>query len=42
MADESLRTAVEGMSPAEKDKHQFFVDVQPVIFFNFLTLRLNA
>lgn len=31
MADDSLRTAVDGMSPAEKDKHQFFIDVQPVI-----------
>jgi CD36 family len=31
MADDSLRTAVEGVSPPEKDKHQFFIDVQPVI-----------
>lgn len=30
MADDSLRTAVEGISPPEKDKHQFFIDVQPV------------
>lgn len=31
MADDSLRTAVEGVSPPEKDKHSFFIDVQPVI-----------
>lgn len=30
MADDSLRTAVEGISPPEKEKHQFFIDVQPV------------
>lgn len=30
MADQSIRTAVEGISPPEKDKHQFFIDVQPV------------
>lgn len=33
MADQSLRTAVEGISPPEKEKHQFFIDVQPVIKF---------
>lgn len=30
MGDDSLRTAVEGISPPEKEKHQFFLDVQPV------------
>lgn len=30
MGDQSLRLAVEGISPPEKDKHQFFLDVQPV------------
>lgn len=30
MGDQSLRTAVEGISPPEKEKHQFFLDVQPV------------
>uniref|UniRef100_A0A2M4BKE1 Scavenger receptor class B member 1 n=1 Tax=Anopheles marajoara TaxID=58244 RepID=A0A2M4BKE1_9DIPT len=29
MADQSLRTAVEGISPPEKEKHQLFIDVQP-------------
>jgi scavenger receptor class B, member 1 len=39
MADDSLRTAVEGVSPPEKDKHQFFIDVQPVI--EFFSLRVS-
>jgi len=30
LADESLRTQVEGISPPMKEKHQFFFDVQPV------------
>lgn len=30
MANDSLRTAVEGISPPEKDKHQLYIDVQPV------------
>lgn len=30
LADQSLRTAVEGISPPEKDKHQLYIDVQPV------------
>lgn len=30
LADESLRTQVEGISPPQKEKHQFFFDVQPV------------
>lgn len=30
MADQNIRTAVEGISPPEKEKHQFFIDVQPV------------
>lgn len=30
MGDQSLRAAVEGMTPPEKEKHQFFLDVQPV------------
>lgn len=30
MADPILREAVEGMTPPEKEKHQFFIDVQPV------------
>lgn len=29
LADQSLRTAVEGISPPEKEKHQLFIDVQP-------------
>uniref|UniRef100_A0A336MNJ0 Scavenger receptor class B member 1 n=2 Tax=Culicoides sonorensis TaxID=179676 RepID=A0A336MNJ0_CULSO len=29
LADDSLRTAVDGISPPEKDKHQLFIDVQP-------------
>ncbi|XP_055847666.1 scavenger receptor class B member 1 isoform X1 [Episyrphus balteatus] len=29
LADDSLRTAVEGISPPEKEKHQLFLDVQP-------------
>lgn len=32
LADDSLRTAVEGISPPEKEKHQLFIDVQPVSF----------
>ncbi|KAL7023729.1 hypothetical protein ACKWTF_012754 [Chironomus riparius] len=39
MADDSLRTAVEGISPPEKDKHQFFIDVQPLMG---TTLRARA
>lgn len=31
LADDSIRTAVEGISPPEKDKHQFFLDVQPLM-----------
>lgn len=34
LADDSLRTAVEGISPPEKEKHQFFIDVQPVSYLN--------
>lgn len=30
MGDENIRMAVEGISPPEKEKHQFFIDVQPV------------
>ncbi len=30
LADQTLRTAVEGISPPEKDKHQLYIDVQPV------------
>lgn len=30
LADDSLRLAVEGISPPEKEKHQLFIDVQPV------------
>lgn len=30
MADQNIRTAVDGISPPEKEKHQFFIDVQPV------------
>ena len=30
LADDSLRTAVDGISPPEKEKHQLFIDVQPV------------
>lgn len=29
LADQNLRTAVEGISPPEKDKHQLYIDVQP-------------
>lgn len=29
LADQSLRNAVEGISPPEKEKHQLFIDVQP-------------
>jgi scavenger receptor class B protein 1 len=29
LADDSLRTAVNGISPPEKEKHQLFIDVQP-------------
>lgn len=32
LADESLRVAVEGISPPDKEKHQFFIDVNPVCF----------
>jgi scavenger receptor class B protein 1 len=39
MADDSLRTAVEGVSPPEKDKHSFFIDVQPLMGS---TLRARA
>lgn len=39
MADESLLSAVEGMSPPEKEKHQFFIDVQPLMG---TTLRARA
>lgn len=31
LADESFRLAVDGISPPEKEKHQLFIDVQPVI-----------
>lgn len=30
LADDDLRTAVEGISPPTKDKHQFYIDVHPV------------
>lgn len=30
MGDQTLRLAVDGISPPEKEKHQFFIDVQPV------------
>lgn len=30
LADENLREAVEGISAPEKEKHQFFIDVNPV------------
>lgn len=39
MADDSIRTAVEGISPPEKEKHQFFIDVQPLMG---TTLRAKA
>jgi hypothetical protein len=39
MGDQSLRTAVEGISPPEKEKHQFFIDVQPTMG---TTLRARA
>lgn len=29
LADQSLRIAVDGISPPQKEKHQFFIDVQP-------------
>lgn len=29
LADQKYRTAVEGVSPPDKEKHQFFLDVQP-------------
>jgi hypothetical protein len=38
MGDQSLRLAVEGISPPEKEKHQFFIDVQPVSIFLILDL----
>jgi len=31
MADQSYRLAVDGISPPEKEKHQLYIDVQPVI-----------
>ncbi|XP_025836742.1 lysosome membrane protein 2 [Agrilus planipennis] len=31
LADDSLRTAVEGISPPDKEKHQLYVDVNPII-----------
>lgn len=34
LADQTLRTAVEGISPPEKDKHQLYIDVQPVRWTN--------
>lgn len=30
MADPKLREAVEGISPPEPEKHQLYIDVQPV------------
>jgi hypothetical protein len=30
LADPKLLDAVEGISPPEKEKHQLFIDVQPV------------
>lgn len=37
MGDQTLRLAVDGISPPEKEKHQFFIDVQPVIIsFSFI------
>lgn len=39
LADDSLRTAIEGISPPEKEKHQLFIDVQPVMG---TTLRARA
>lgn len=35
LADDSLRTAVDGISPPEKEKHQLFIDVQPVSIRKF-------
>lgn len=30
LGDDSFLTAVEGISPPDKDKHTFFIDVHPV------------
>jgi CD36 family len=32
MGDQSYRLAVDGISPPEKEKHQLYIDVQPVGF----------
>nr|CAD7402578.1 unnamed protein product [Timema cristinae] len=32
LADPKLRDAVEGISPPEKEKHQLYIDVQPLCF----------
>ncbi|KAH8233171.1 hypothetical protein KR026_005042, partial [Drosophila bipectinata] len=39
LADDSLRTQVDGISPPQKEKHQFFFDVQPKMG---TTLRVRA
>jgi scavenger receptor class B, member 1 len=39
LADDSIRQGVEGISPPEKEKHQFFIDVQPLMG---TTLRAKA
>lgn len=36
LADENLRTAVEGVSPPDPEKHKFYIDIQPVSIFNIL------
>lgn len=35
LADDSFRIAVDGISPPEKEKHQLFIDVQPVSLLYF-------
>lgn len=40
LADPKLLDAVEGISPPEADKHQLYVDVQPVITFKLLTVKI--
>lgn len=42
MGDQSLRLAVEGIAPPEKEKHQFFLDVQPVSTLNSCSMHVTT
>lgn len=36
LGDDSLRQGVEGMSPADPEKHKFYLDIQPVLIYQYV------